>query len=181
MSLVAGRAQVCTDAASGGVVRIAFANRPDVTDITVTAVTDVITAITMASTKIFYAYAHLKETLRWTEKGTLTNNTELYEGEIRGFWTGFSPADRTAIRNMFKASRCGMVAIFELESGGTVLAGINVDKKTATEKYFVELAEETIDSGAAISDPNQREVIFRYRSSAPAAPFSPGWAGVPLT
>lgn len=179
MALTLGRTQSCADFASGGVVRLALANRQDVATITVTS--GEVTAITMAATKVFYNFQFLKETLVFNETVTLENNSVLVEGTISGTWTGWSTADRARLAEIAQASRCGLVAIFELEEGDVLLAGINIDKPTAIEKYFLELNTATFNSGTLFSDAAQRTIELGYRSSSQAAKFTPNWAGVPFT
>lgn len=179
MALTAGRSQVCTDAASGGVVRMALANRSDIASVTV--VSGEITAITMDATKVFYLFTFLRETLSFTEAASLENNSALYEGTIAGTWTGWSTTDRTRLIELANASRCGMVAAIELEEGDTVICGINIDKPTEESKYTVVLNSAEFTSGVAFSDAAQRTIELGYRSSAPAARLTTGWTGVPLT
>jgi len=179
MALTLGRPQVCTDSAAGGVVRLALANRLDIASITVTS--GEVTAISMVATKVFYSFVFLKETLVFNETVTVENNSTLVEGTLTGVWTGWSTADRQRIKELADASRCGLVGIFELEEGDVLLAGINIDKPTATEKYYLELNTATFNSGTTFSDAAQRTVELGYRSSAQAAKFTPNWAGVPFT
>lgn len=176
MALTLGRTQSCSDFASGGVVRLALANRLDVASVTV--VSGEVTAITMVSTKLFYNFQFLKETLNFTENVTIENNSTLVEGSITGVWTGWSTPDRLRLAEIAQASRCGMVAVFELEEGDTLIAGINIEKPTATEKYFVELTSAEFNSGTLFSDAAQRTLTLGYRSSSQAARFTLGWAGV---
>jgi hypothetical protein len=178
MAITLGRTQSCADFASGGIVRLALANRLEIASVTV--VSETITAFTMASTKYFHNFVFQRETLVWNETVTLENNSILVEGTISGVWTGWSNTDRTRLKEIAQASRCGMVAVFELEEGDIIVAGINVEKPTATEKYFLELNTATFNSGTLFSDAAQRTIELGYRSSAQACKFDAAWSTVPF-
>ena len=109
MALTAGRSAVCV-LQQGGVVRMALADRADVASITVDTDKSV-TAITMESGKLFYAFSFQAETLKFTEDGSFPNLTALFEQKIQGTWNGCSQEDRTALVSLYNSSASGMVCI----------------------------------------------------------------------
>lgn len=180
MPLTTGRTSNCATKSNGGVTRIAFANRQEVTAVTV-GTDKGITAITMASTKVFYPVSFYQETLKYTEEGAFANNSTVFSQRFEGNWMGWSQTDRKMLMDLYEQSPCGMVAIAEMENGETILVGINPDRPTVTDKYYLMMEGNNFDSGAKLEDAMQNILKLIARSSVAATKFTPGWAGVPLT
>lgn len=164
---------------TGGVVRMALADRASVAS--VTASNGSITAIVMETSKIFYEFSFQAETLRFTENGSLENLSPLFEQRIAGTWQGWSVTDRNALMQLYTSSACGMVCIAELENTELVIFGINVDKPTVTDKYVVRMESSAFDSGAAFNDPIKNDLVLLARSSSAAGKFMTDWSDVPLS
>lgn len=179
MPLTVGRTAVC-NRQPAGVVRMAAADRASVASVTI-GTNNEVTAITMASSALFYQYSFQSETLKVTEDGQLSNLSPVFDQKILGTWQGWSLADRNALMELYEASACGLVVIAELENGECVLIGINPDFPTVKDKYVVRMESSKYDSGAKLDDANKNDLALAARSSSAMTSFDPGWAGVPLT
>ncbi|MGL4640993.1 MAG: hypothetical protein ACRCVX_14860 [Shewanella sp.] len=180
MPLTTGRAHNCAEKTSAGVTRIAFANRQEVTTTTV-GVDKAFSAITMASGKVFYPISFFQETLKFNESIAFANNSRLVTSRFEGSWMGWTQADRKMLVDLYDQSPCGLVAIAELENGQVILVGINPEKPTVPDKYYLAMEGSEFESGAKLDDVMQNILKLVARSSEPATKFTPGWAGVPLT
>lgn len=184
MALTTGRTNVCGPN-SGGVVRLAAADRQNVASVTVSstpgATFKAITAIVMETDELFFQYDFQPETLDFDEAGTYENNTSLFDQVFSGSWTGWSQTDRNALLELYDSSACGLVVIAELENTKTILVGINPDKPTVENKYFVQMRTSKHNTGKTLQDPNKNDLVMGARSNRNATEFTPGWAGVPLS
>lgn len=178
MALTAGHSVTCGNN-SGGVRRVAIANRQDVASVTVSSGT--ITAITMVATKLFYLFENESETVEFIEEGTYTNKSKVFEQMLDASWINWTTADRTSLLQLYEASACGLVVIHEEEDGECWLWGINPSAPTVEDKYYVKMEKSSRKTGKKFDDPSQTDYQLKARTTEPAAKFTPGWAGVPLS
>lgn len=181
MALTAGRSTNCTVANAAGVTRAWATDRLSVASVTVGSTDKDFTAITMASSKVFYEFQFLEETLEFTEDGALSNDSSVFTQKVLGTWRSWSQTDRNRLLDLYKSSPCGMVWILELETGDCILLGINAEKPTVTAKYTVKMESSAHKTGKKFDDAHGNDLVLVARSSTPASKFTPGAAGVPLT
>jgi hypothetical protein len=179
MALTAGYTQACSPNA-GGVRRVALASRADVS----TWVVDVngqVTGITMVATKKFYEFEAELETIEFTENGSFANKTTLFEQSINMTWLPYGSTARKALLELYNESPCGMVCIHLEETGTAFIWGILPSDVAEDKKFVVRMNTSTRTTGRALNDSAQVELVLSARNIVPAAVFTPGWAGVPLT
>lgn len=179
MALTAGYTQACT-ANAGGIRRVALASRADVS----TWVVDVngqVTGITMVATKKFYEFEAELETIEFTENGSFTNKTTIFEQSLNMTWSPYGSAARKSLLDLYNESPCGMVCIHLSETGTTFIWGILPSDVAEDKKFVVRMNTSARTTGRALNDASQVELVLSARNLVPAAIFTPGWAGVPLT
>lgn len=179
MPLTSGYIQACT-ANAGGIRRVALASRADVS----TWVVDVngqVTGITMVATKKFYEFEAELETIEFTENGSFTNKTTIFEQSLNMTWLPYGSAARKSLLDLYNESPCGMVCIHLSETGTCFIWGILPSDTAEDKKFVVRMNTSARTTGRALNDASQVELVLSARNLVPAAIFTPGWAGVPLT
>lgn len=181
MALSAGRSKACpTDGCVGGVDRMFITERENVTGVTTNADGEV-TAIMLASGKVFYEFVNEDETVEFKEDLKIENKAKVVEQSLDVTWACNNTADRKLIEEM-AANQCeGFVIIHVEEAGDTAFIwGLN-PTKPASKKGSVRLESATRTTGKAYGDANQKTFLLKARARAMAVKFTPGAAGVPLT
>lgn len=173
-----GHTQVCAEN-RGGVRRVAITERANVTSWTVD-VNGQVTAITMASGTTFEIFENESETVEFTENGTFVNKSTVYEQLLDASWMGWNNDSRKSLLSLYANSPCGLVVIHLEESGGTYIWGILPTDTAEDVKFVARMEKSTRKTGKKLDDPSMTEYQLKARNIAPAAVFTPGWAGVPL-
>ena len=181
MALTAGRSNDCAVAGTGGVRRVALADRADIASVTVDPVSKAITAITMVATKRFWQFDYTEEGVKFTENGSRANNSQLVEQMLDARYLGHTQTDRNHLEALNDSSNCGMVCIHEEETGEVFLWGLNPKSPTVTNKYTVKFEKSERTTNEKFDEANQGTVTLKSRTTAYATKFTPGWSGVPFT
>jgi len=74
-----------------------------------------------------------------------------------------------------------MVCIHLEETGTAFIWGILPSDVAEDKKFVVRMNTSARTTGRALNDSAQVELVLSARNIVPAAVFTPGWAGVPLT
>lgn len=110
--LTAGFTKVCA-ARSGGVKNIWLANRADLTTAGFTLTSGVYTAVTMATTKVFYKFEFDEDSAEHRFNTAVENQSVSVTNEIEFFLGKLSATMRDGLQSILDTSPCGMVAIVE--------------------------------------------------------------------
>lgn len=173
--LTAGITVDCSNSCcSGGINRIFIAKKDDI-DVITRGANDEVTAITMLLAAVFFEVQYLDFSAAFNESTTVENNNVSIDQTLEFTEACWTDALRVSLQELLNCC-CGMVVIFELMDGTTVIMGDNVNL------FFGKVKMRSIEgtSGAALADPNQQVVTLGTFSARLAVEFTPGVAGIPV-
>lgn len=173
--LTAGITVDCTNSCcSGGINRIFVAKKDDI-DVITRGTDDEVTGITMLLAAVFFEIQYLDFSAVFNESTTVENNNVSIDQTLEFTEACWTDALRISLQELLNCC-CGMVVIFELMDGTTIILGDNVNL------FFGKVKVRSIEgtSGAALADPNQQVITLGTFSAKLAVEFTPGVAGIPV-
>lgn len=171
--LTAGFTKVCA-ARSGGVKNIWLANRADLTTAGFTLTSGVYTAVTMATTKVFYKFEFDEDTAEARFNTAVENQSVSVTNEIEFYLGKLSATMRDGLQAILDTSPCGMIAIVEDNNGVKWVYGYTENHPSNTSVQGRPLMAQGIEAttGKVFTDATGANVILACVNNQAPLTFS---------